>query len=74
MASFWTRDELLSLHASWKAALFAASTGKSYQIGDRTLSRQDVPAIRAELDRIEGQLADLDGVGRLHFVTARPRR
>jgi len=36
------KDEL----ASWKAAHRAASTGKSYTIGTRQLTRYDLPEIR----------------------------
>ena len=36
---------------AWYKALEAASTGGSYSIGGRTLTRQDVPTIRAEIQR-----------------------
>jgi len=37
--------------AQWQTALEHASTGASYSIGGRTLTRQDVTAIRAEIQR-----------------------
>ena len=46
----WTREELLSLLADWKAAYKAASTGKSYTIGSRTLTRYDLAEIRDQID------------------------
>lgn len=57
--SIWTRDELLSLLADWKAAYKAASTGKSYTIAGRSLTRQDIPAIREQLAYLERELASL---------------
>ena len=35
----------------WQDALAAASNGQSYSIGGRTLTRQDVGDIRAEIQR-----------------------
>lgn len=37
--------------ANWMKALEAASTGASYSIEGQTLTRQDVPTIRAEIQR-----------------------
>ena len=37
--------------ADWQAALEAASTGSSYSIEGQTVTRQDVPTIRAEIQR-----------------------
>lgn len=75
MTSIWTRSELLDLIALWKAAYKAAATGKSYSIEGRSLTRQDIPEITAQLDRLQNELAVLDGAGRGPvFVTARPRR
>lgn len=34
----------------WKEAKRAAATGKSYKIGSRELTRQDLPKINAEID------------------------
>lgn len=75
MDSLWSRDELLALIAAWKAAYKAASTGKSYQIDGRMLSRQDVPEILRQLKCLRKELAALSGKGRgPTFVTARVRR
>ena len=35
----------------WLKALERASTGATYSIGGRTLTRQDIPDIRAEIQR-----------------------
>ena len=60
MTSIWTREELLSLLASWKAAYAAASTGKSYAIGGRTLTRYDLADIRGQISYLTRELAALD--------------
>ncbi|MDL2275156.1 DUF6148 family protein [Desulfosarcina sp. OttesenSCG-928-G10] len=73
-SSIWTRDELLSLRSLWKAAYQAAATGKSYTIEGRTLTRQDLDDIRAQLDFVQEELDRLDGRGGPHIVIARPRR
>ena len=57
MSTIWTREELLDLIACWKAAYKAASTGKSYTVQGRTLTRYDLPEIRQQL---QGELAALD--------------
>ena len=62
-SSIWTRDELLGLIGEWKAAYRAAATGKSYSIGGRSLTRQDLSDIRAQLSYLESELARLDGTG-----------
>lgn len=54
--NIWTREELLSLLASWKAAYAAASTGKSYTIQGRTLTRHDLPEIREQLSFLGREL------------------
>lgn len=70
----WTRDELLAMRSKWKAAYMAASTGKSYTIDGRSLSRQDLDDIRKQLDYIQEQLEALDGRRGPHFVRGVPRR
>lgn len=59
--SIWTRQELLEAISRWKAAYLAVSNGRSYSIGKRSLTYQDVATIRAELKRLEAELAALDG-------------
>lgn len=63
MSSIWTRDELIQLISSWKAAYKAASSGQSYTIDGRTLTRQNVPEIRNQLSYLERQLDALSGKG-----------
>lgn len=72
--SIWSRAELHSLLADWKAAYKAASTGKSYSIGSRTLTRYDLSEIRAQIAYLERELAALDGHRGPVFVQARIRR
>ncbi len=74
MASIWTREELLSLLADWKAAYKAASTGKSYTIDGRTLTRYELPEIRQQISYLENELAALNGRRGPVFVRARYRR
>lgn len=74
MASIWTREELLSLLADWKAAYRAASTGKSYAIDGRTLTRYELPEIRKQLTYLENELAALSGRRGPAFVRAQFRR
>lgn len=74
MSSIWTRRELLEMIADWKAAYRAASTGKSYAIGSRTLTRYDLSEIRKQLEWLESELASLDGKRGPFFVRANFRR
>lgn len=74
MASIWTREELLSLLADWKAAYRAASTGKSYMVQGRTLTRYELPEIRKQLTYLENELAALNGRRGPVFVRAQFRR
>lgn len=74
MASIWTREELLSLLADWKAAYKAASTGKSYMVQGRTLTRYELPEIRKQLTYLENELAALNGRRGPVFVRAQFRR
>lgn len=55
MSTIWTREELLDLIACWKAAYKAASTGKSYTVQGRTLTRYDLPEIRQQLVYLQGR-------------------
>lgn len=75
MSTIWTREELLDLIVCWKAAYKAASTGKSYTVQGRTLTRYDLPEIRQQLVYLQGELAALD-TGRRGptIVLARVRR
>lgn len=59
--SVFTRSELAEAISRWKAAYIAVASGKSYSIAGRSLTYQDVPTIRAELDRLEAELEALDG-------------
>lgn len=62
--SIWTRAELLELISQWKKAYLAVSSGKSYTIGGRSLTRQDVSVIRAQLESLARELDALDNPGR----------
>lgn len=74
MSSIWSREELLSLLADWKAAYKAASTGKSYMIQGRTLTRYDLSDIRSQISYLQGELSALDGRrGSLRVIMRVPR-
>lgn len=73
--SIWTREELLQLISLWKAAYKAASSGQSYTIDGRTLTRQNVSEIRTQLSYLEQQLNALSGKGSgLQRITCRTVR
>ena len=59
-------SELRNRLAEVDAAISAARTGQSYSIGNRTLTRQDLPNLRAERTQIARDLkrteAALEGV------------
>lgn len=69
--TIWAHSELLSLLADWKAAYQAASSGKAYTIGNRSLTRQDIPEIRRQLDYLQGELSALSGNSRSMRIPAR---
>lgn len=74
MSSIYSRQELLELISLWKAAEKAVSTGQSYTIGQRTLTRVDLSDIHAELAHLKRELAALSGKHSFGFFTARFRR
>lgn len=75
MSTIWTREEFLDLIACWKAVHKAASTGKSYTVQGRTLTRYDLSEIRQQLIYLQDELAALN-TGRRGpaIVLARVRR
>ena len=73
--AIWTREELIRLIDAWKAAYLAASTGKSYTIGSRTLTRYDLDEIRKQLAYLDNELAGLGaprGIRRVQLRVGRP--
>lgn len=59
--SIYTIPELQEAISQWKTALSLCATGKSYQIDGRTLTRYDLPAIRAHLTWLQSQLDAVTG-------------
>jgi hypothetical protein len=59
--SIWTREELLEQVALYKRALKQCASGSSYTIGTRSLTRQDLPEIRAHLSWLANELAAISG-------------
>ena len=74
MSSLWSKSELIELIACWKQAYKACATGKSYTIAGRSLTRYDLPEIRAQLAYLEIELAALNGRRGPFFVQARFKR
>lgn len=72
--SIWTKSELIEQLDAWKAAYKAASTGKSYTIQGRSLTRYDLKEIRDQLAYLQGELASLENGGgskRIHMRIVR---
>lgn len=70
--SIWTRRKLLEQIALWKGAYKAAISGKSYTIGQRSLTWRDLPEIVSELKRLQNELEVLAGQPTgLHYFEAR---
>jgi hypothetical protein len=74
MTSIFTRAELLEQIAACKAALLAAYRAKSYGVGGASKTNHDISALRAELDRLQSELARLDGSAFPRIVYGRVER
>jgi len=73
--AIFTAGEIAEQKTAWKAALLAASTGKSYTIGRRTLDRADLPEIRRMLEWLDEQeAAETAAASGPLFVSGRVRR
>ena len=59
--AIFTLEEAREFRALWIEAYKAASTGKSYTIENRSLTRQDLPLIKKELAYWDDIIADLTG-------------
>ena len=57
----YTLEEINATLARWKKALDACATGKSYTIGDRSLTMQDLPEIRNTIEWLEKRRSKLMG-------------
>lgn len=68
MAEIVTYTEAVSNLRQWVEALQRCSAGESYSIEGTTLTRQDIPTIRAEIQRwhnsVTAMEAELDGKSR----------
>jgi hypothetical protein len=51
--SIFTLAEIQEQKVQWKAALLALSTGKSYSIGTRTLTRNDINDVKTTLEWLD---------------------
>lgn len=59
MTSIWTEAQLREEIAITQDAIRACVTGKSYTIGNHSLTRQDLDVLRAHLDYLQGELVAL---------------
>lgn len=60
--SIWTKEELQEQIKAYKEALLACSSGKSYSIGSRSLTRSDIPQILETLSYFEAELNKINKV------------
>lgn len=72
--AIYTAEELEKELATWKKALTACATGKSYTIDGSTLTRQDLDAIRKHISWLMEQKAALEGRGSSFYVRPMFRR
>lgn len=67
----YTLEEINASLARWKKALDACATGKSYTIGDRSLTMHDLPEIRKTIEWLEVKRSKL--MGRASTVYVKPK-
>ena len=67
----YTLEEINATIARWKKALDACATGKSYTIGDRSLTMHDLPEIRKTIEWLEVKRSKL--MGRASTVYVKPK-
>lgn len=72
--SIWTLDELEEQIAEYKAALKACSKSQSYTVGQRTLSRADLPEIRRTLRMLEHEKRRIESGPTPRTLKGKPRR
>ncbi len=72
--AIFTADELDEQITTWKAALLAVATSQSYTILNRTLTRADLPEIRATLTFLEKEKESTAGRTGPYFSVGRTRR
>ncbi|SKA83723.1 hypothetical protein SAMN02745702_02925 [Desulfobaculum bizertense DSM 18034] len=70
----WTKEELQEQLTQWKQALLRVSGGKSYTIGSRALTLQDVAEIRTTITFLRDELRALSGESGPIVVVGRVRR
>jgi hypothetical protein len=72
--AIFTPSEIAEQKAAWKAALMAVSTGQSYEVGGRSLTRADLPEIRKTLEWLDQQESVAAGNAGPQFVSGRVAR
>ncbi|MFC4102921.1 DUF6148 family protein [Paenibacillus xanthanilyticus] len=59
-ASAWTLEEAQAALGQWKQALMAVSTGQSYTIGGRSLTRASIKDIKDMIDYFANEITKLE--------------
>ena len=72
--SVFTLQELEEQITAFKKALMAISTGQEYSIGNRRMTRADLPEIRKTLEWLAGDKHKLLGQGGPVVLVGRPKR
>lgn len=72
--AIFTLPEIIEQLAAWKQALVSCSSGQSYTIGSRSLSRADLPEIRQTLEWLAKQRDAMTEGGPVMISQGRPRR
>ena len=70
----FTTEEIAEQMKAYKAALTALSLGQSYRIGERWLTRADLPEVRRTLEWLGAQEQALKGGNRMRVTVGRPLR
>lgn len=70
----FTIEEIAEQMKAYKAALAALSLGQSYRIGERWLTRADLPEVRRTLEWLGAQEQALEGGNRMRVTVGRPLR
>lgn len=72
--AIFTTEELTEQIIIWKAALLAVATSQSYTVMNRTLTRADLPEIRATLTFLEKEKESTAGRTGPCYAVGRTRR
>ena len=72
--SVFTLQEIEEQITAFKRALMAISTGQEYSIGNRRMTRADLPEIRNTLDWLAAEKRKIQTQGGPQILVGRPKR